>query len=174
MDVELNWDKKNKTPKPTNVNLDETSAHKAFSNMQLLLANMRGHDNVPLTYVIRPHILPFDWGSEDPRYQPHFGDKGSPYTSINEKLTLRAPILKENRREWHNFTNFKTLEETKPRTQAYHTDNAAALKVLQSYWGRSPVWTNLKKYLKTREGTSRPEKVVRLIIAFTPNSSARP
>jgi hypothetical protein len=64
MDVELNWDKKNKTPEPTNVNLDDTSAHKAFSNMRLLLANMRGHDNVPLTYVIRPHILPPDWGSE--------------------------------------------------------------------------------------------------------------
>ncbi len=31
-EVELNWDKKNKTPDPAPVTLDETSAHKAFSN----------------------------------------------------------------------------------------------------------------------------------------------
>jgi hypothetical protein len=60
MEVELNWDKKNKTPDPTPVTLDETSAHKAFSNMWLLLADMRGHNDVPLTYVIRPRILPPD------------------------------------------------------------------------------------------------------------------
>jgi hypothetical protein len=53
MEVELNWDKKNKTPEPTPVNLDETSAHKAFSNM-------RGHNDIPLTYVVRPRILPPD------------------------------------------------------------------------------------------------------------------
>jgi hypothetical protein len=52
MEVELNWDKKNKTPEVTPVTLDETSAHKAFSNMRLLLAGMRGHNDVPLTYVI--------------------------------------------------------------------------------------------------------------------------
>ena len=60
MEVELNWDKKNKTPDPTPVTLDETSAHKAFSNMRLLLASIRGHNHVPLTYVIRPRILPPD------------------------------------------------------------------------------------------------------------------
>ncbi len=126
MEVELNWDKKNKTPEePTPVNLDETYAHKAFSNMQLLLAGMRGHNNVPLSYVIRPRILPPDWGQHDPNYQPRFGAEGSPYTSIDDELTLRAPILKENRRKWHNFTNLETLEETELRTQAYHTDNAA-------------------------------------------------
>jgi hypothetical protein len=107
------------------------SAYKAFSNMRLLLAGMRGHNDVPLTYVIRPRILPPDWGSDDSNYQPRFGEAGSPYTLIDDELTLRAPILKENRREWHNFTNFETLEETKVRTQAYHTDNAAVFKVLQ-------------------------------------------
>ncbi len=57
MEVELNWDKKNKTPEPTPVTLDKTSAHKASSNMRLLLAGMRGHNDVPLTYVVRPRIL---------------------------------------------------------------------------------------------------------------------
>ena len=95
MEVELNWDKKNLTP----VILDETSAHKAFSNMRLLLASMREHNDVPLTYVIRPRILPPDWGTADPMNQSCYGTVGSPYTSIDNELTLRAPILKENRRE---------------------------------------------------------------------------
>jgi hypothetical protein len=80
MEVELNWDKKNKTPEPTPVTLDETSAHKAFSNMRLLLAGTHGHNDVPLTYVIRPRILPPDWGHHDPNYQPRFGAEGCPYT----------------------------------------------------------------------------------------------
>jgi hypothetical protein len=84
MEVELNWDKRNKTPEPTNVTLDESSAHKAFSNMKLLLSNMRGHNDVPLAYVIRPRLLPPDWGSYDPKYQPRFGEVGSPYTSIDD------------------------------------------------------------------------------------------
>jgi hypothetical protein len=151
MEVELNWDKKNKTPELTPVTLDD-SAHKAFSNMKLLLAGMRGHNDVPLTYVIWPRILPPDWGHYDPSYQPRFGARGSPYTSIDDELTLRAPILKENRREWHSFTNLETLEETKLRTQAYHTDNAAVFKVLQSHWGKLPAWTNAKKFLKTKDG----------------------
>ena len=99
MEVELNWDKRNKTPEPNPVTLDETSAQKDFSNMRLLLAGTRGHNDVPLTYVIRPRILPPDWGHHDPNYQPRLGAEGSPYTSIDEELTLRAPILKENRRE---------------------------------------------------------------------------
>ncbi len=138
MKVELNWDKKNKTPEATPMTLDENSANKAFSNMRLLLAGMLGHNDVPLTYVIRPRILPPDWGHLDPNYQPRFGAEGSPYTSIDKELTLRAPILQENRREWHNFTNLETLDETAPRTPAFHTDNAAVFMILQAYWGKSP------------------------------------
>ncbi len=67
-------------------------------------------------------------------------------------MTLRAPILKENRREWHNFTILETLEETEFRTPAYLTDNATVFKILQNYWGKSPAWTNAKKYLKTKDG----------------------
>ena len=152
MEVELNWDKKNKTPEVTPVTLDETSAHKAFSNMRLLLAGMRGHNDVPLTYVIRPRLLPPDWGHLDPNYQPRFGDVGSPYTSIDDELTLRAPILQENRREWHNFTNFETLEEDGVRTPTFNTDNAAVFMILQASWGKSPAWTNAKKFLKTKDG----------------------
>jgi hypothetical protein len=37
MEVELNWDKKHKTPDPTPVTLDEISAHKAFSNTTMFL-----------------------------------------------------------------------------------------------------------------------------------------
>ena len=77
-------------------------------------------NNVPLTFVIRPRILPPDWGHLDPNYQPHFGAAGSPYTSIDEELTLRAPILQENRREWHNFTNLETLEETAAKDPGLH------------------------------------------------------
>jgi hypothetical protein len=47
-------------PDPTPVTLDKTSAVKAFSNMKLLLACLRGHTDIPFSYVIRQNILPPD------------------------------------------------------------------------------------------------------------------
>ena len=152
MDVELYWDKKNKTPDPTPVTLYETSVHKVFYNMRLLLASMRGLNDVPLTYVIRPRILPPDWGTADANYQPRFGRAGSPYASIDDELTQRAPILSENKQEWHNYHNFETLEEDGIKTQAFLADNAMVFTTLQQYWGKSPAWTNAKKLLKTKNG----------------------
>jgi hypothetical protein len=120
--------------------------------MRLLLAGMRGHNNVPLTYVIRPRILPPDWGTADTNYQPRFGIAGTPYTSIDDELTQRAPILTENWREWHNYHNLETLEEVGIKTPAFLTDNAMVFTTLQHYWGKSPAWTNAKKFLETKNG----------------------
>ena len=103
---------------------------------------MRGHSDIPLTYVIRPRILPPDWGTADPNHQSRFGTVGSPYASIDDELTQCAPILTENRREWHNFTNLETLEEDGIRTPTFLTDNATLFATLQAYWGKSPAWTN--------------------------------
>jgi hypothetical protein len=173
MEVELNWDKKHKIPDPTPVTLDETSAHKAFNNMRHLLAEMRGHSDIPLTYVIRPRILPPDWGTADNNYEPRFGEANSPYSSIDDELTLRAPILKENRREWHNFTNFETLEEDGARTPTFNTDNATVFLTLQSYWGRSPAWTNAKKYLKTRNGRAAYRELYNYFFGKTMTASSQ-
>ena len=173
MEVELNWDKKHKTPDPTPVTLDEISAHKAFSNMRLLLAGMRGHNDVPLTYVIRPRILPPDWGTADPNYQPRFGAAGTPYSSVDDELTQRAPILSENRREWHNYHNLQTLEEDGVKTPAFHTDNAIVFTTLQHYWGKSPAWTNAKKFTKTKNGREAYRTLYTYFFGKTMTASAQ-
>jgi hypothetical protein len=56
-------------------------------------------------------------------------------------MIQHAPILAENRPEWHNFHNLKTLEED----GAHHlTFNA----VLFSYWWKNPAWSNVKMYTR--------------------------
>ncbi len=77
---------------------------------------------------------------------------GTPYTSIDDELTQRAPIFFKNRREWHNYHNLETLEEDGIKTLTFLTGNAIVFTTLQHYWGKSPAWTNTKKFLKTKNG----------------------
>ncbi len=75
--------------------LDPHSAAKAFSDMLIILGKMRRIAGHPLSYVPRPtlkgpHDADIDDKTEDP---PPFGQPGSPYVSINDKLCCRAPIL---------------------------------------------------------------------------------
>ena len=73
--------------------LDKTSAAKAFSAMKHLLACMRGHNDVPLSYVIRKNLLPPDWGPADPKHQTRIGHPTSPYASVDDDPIAHAPIL---------------------------------------------------------------------------------
>jgi hypothetical protein len=68
---------------------------KDFSDMLIILGKMRGIAGHPLSYDLHPTLkgpynADMDDETEDP---PPFGQPGSPYVSINNKLCRRTPIL---------------------------------------------------------------------------------
>jgi hypothetical protein len=109
-----------------------------------------------LTYVIRPRILLSDYGyCDDPTWQPPFGQRGSPYSSINEELKLRAPILKDPPRNLFYLADLKDMETDSmsySRCDAFNTDNAQVYRILQSHWGKSPVWSQAKQFNRSQDG----------------------
>ena len=155
-DVEALWDKKNKPPEIVPVTIDQGSAAKCLTAMSVILEKFRGHDDVPLTYVIRPHILPPDCGySHDPHWQPPFGHRGSPYSSIDEELKLRAPILRNPERYLFELTDHSDMETDPsryPRCDSFNTDNAQVYRILQSHWGKSPAWSQAKQFNRSKDG----------------------
>ncbi len=75
--------------------LDPHSTAKAFSDMLIILGKMRGIAGHPLSYVPHPTLKgPHDMDIDDKTEDPSpFGQPGSPYVSIDNKLCCRAPIL---------------------------------------------------------------------------------
>ncbi|MBM3917828.1 MAG: hypothetical protein FJ349_09525 [Sphingomonadales bacterium] len=148
--VEEERAKTHRDPDPTSVTLDGTSAAKAFNQMRQILTNMRGVSKVPLAYVIRTRILPPDSGGQTPNLP--YGYVDSPYASHEDEMIQRAPILAENREEWHNLRNLETLEDTGARHLTFNADNRTVFQVLFSYWGRNPAWTNVRSFTRQTDG----------------------
>ncbi len=67
---------------------------KAFSDMLIILGKMRGKAGHFLSYVPCPILKgPYDADMDDKTEDPPpFGQPGSPYVSIDNKLCHRAPI----------------------------------------------------------------------------------
>jgi hypothetical protein len=84
-----------KPPETPAMTLNPHSAAKAFSDMLIILGKMRGITGHPLSYVPRPTLKgPYDADMDDKTEDPPpFGQPGSPYVSIDDKLCHRAPIL---------------------------------------------------------------------------------
>jgi hypothetical protein len=96
--------------------LNPHSAAKAFSDMHIILGKMRAIAGHPLSYVLRPTLKgPYngdmDDETEDP---PPFGQPGSPYVSINDKLCRRAPILLIDLSHTKLSASLETLESDRP------------------------------------------------------------
>ena len=151
--VEEDWAKTHKDPDPTPVTLDSLSAAKAFNQMRQILTNMRGVSKAPLAYVIRRRILPPDPGyTMMPPHNLPYGHADSPYTSHEDEMIQRAPILAENRPEWHNLHNLESLEDTGARHLTFNADNRTVFHVLFSYWGKNPAWSNVKGFTRKTDG----------------------
>ncbi len=67
-----------------------------------------------------------------------YGKADSPYTSHEDEMIQRAPILAENRPEWHNLHNLESLNDTGARHLTFNADF--------SYWGKNPTWSNVKSF----------------------------
>jgi hypothetical protein len=125
------------------MSLDVQSVPTCFDKVRIILATMRGCTGIPLTYVIRLHLIPKSWKRE-----LCFGQVSSNFGSINEELVVRAPIIV------HNAAN-RTNEQLKvdgPFTPAFSTDMKKVYLVLYSLFGATSAWQHVKRYQQAQAG----------------------
>ncbi len=102
-----------KPPETPTLTLEPHLAAKAFNDMLILLDKMRGIAGHPLTsYVPHPSLKgPNDADPDDKTKDPlPFGQPGSPYVLIDNKLCHRAPILHTDLTHLQLSASLETLE----------------------------------------------------------------
>jgi hypothetical protein len=129
-------------------------AVKAFNKMLILLKKMRGIAGHPLGYVPRPNLKgPNNADPDDEAKDPlPFGQPGSPYVSIDNKLCHRAPILHTDLTHTQFSMSLETLETDGPCEPSFLADMATVYNILHSCWGKSSWWHHVKKFSKTKNG----------------------
>jgi hypothetical protein len=143
-----------KPPETPAMTLDPHLAAKAFTDMLILLGKMRGIAGHPLSYVPRPNLkgpndVDIDDETEDP---PPFGQPGSPYVSINNKLCRRAPILRTDLTHSQLSASLETLESDGPFEPSFLANMVTVYNVLHACWGKLSWWSHVKKFSKTKNG----------------------
>ena len=80
--------------------------------MLIIHGKMRGTAGYPLSYIPHPSLKgPYDADMDDKTEDPlPFGQQGSPYVSINNKLCRRAPILHTDLSHTQLSASLETLE----------------------------------------------------------------
>ncbi len=126
-----------KPPETPAMTLNPHSAAKAFTNMLIILGKMQGIAGHPLSYVLRPSLkgpynVDMDDETEDP---PPFGQPGSPYVSIDDKLCHRAPKLRTDLSHTQLSTSLETLESDGPFEPSFLAD-MVTVYVLHACWGK--------------------------------------
>ena len=128
-----------KLPETPAMTLDPHTAAKAFSDMLIILGKMQGIAGHPLSYIPhptlkRPHDADINNEIEDP---PPFGQPGSPYVSINNKLCCRAPILLIDLSHTKLSQSLETLESDGPFEPSFLANMVMVYNVLHACWGKS-------------------------------------
>ncbi len=123
-----------KPPETPAMTLGPHSAAKVFSDMLIILGKMRGIAGHPLSYVLHPtlkgpHDVDIDNKTEDP---PPFGQPGSPYVSINNKLCHRAPILLIDLSHTKLSQSLETLESDGPFEPSFLANMVTVYNVLDA------------------------------------------
>ncbi len=93
--------------------------------------------------------MDMDDETEDPLL---FGQPGSPYVSINNKLCHRAPILHADLSHTQLSASLETLESDGPFEPSFLADMVTIYNVLHACWGKSSWWSHVKKFSKTKNG----------------------
>ncbi len=123
-----------KPPETPAMTLDPHLAAKAFTDMFIILGKMRGIAGHPLSYVPRPNLkgpnnADIDDKTEDP---PPFGQPGSPYVSINDKLCRRAPILRTDLTHLQLTASPETLESDGPFEPSFLANMVTVYNVIHA------------------------------------------
>ncbi len=143
-----------KPPETPAMTLDPHSVAKAFSDMLIILGKMRGIAGHPLSYVPRPTLKgPYDADTDDKTEDPPpFGQSGSPYVSINNKLCCRAPILNIDLSQTKLSQSLETLESDGLFEPSFLADMVMVYNVLHACWAKSSWWSHVKIFSKTKNG----------------------
>jgi hypothetical protein len=134
--------------------LDLQIAAKAFTNMVVHLGKRRGVTDLPLAYVVHctlkePNDAYIENETEDP---PLFGQSGSPYFSIDDKLIAWGPILHHDLTHRQLAASLETLESNGPFESSFLTNMVIVYNGLHSCWGKSGWWSHVKKFSKSKNG----------------------
>jgi hypothetical protein len=123
-----------KQPKTLAMTLDLQSVAKAFTGMLIILGKMQEIVEHPLSYVPHsnlkgPNDADIDNETKDP---PPFGQPGSPYFSINNKLCCRAPILHSDLTHFQLAASLETLDSDGPFEPSFLVDMVTVYNVLHA------------------------------------------
>ncbi len=126
-----------KQPETLAMTLDLQSAAKAFTNMLILLGKMRGIAGHPLSYVPcsnlkGPNEADIDNETKEP---PPFGQPGSPYFLIADKLCRRALILRSDFTHSQLAASLETLESDGSFEPSFLANMVTVYNVLHACWG---------------------------------------
>jgi hypothetical protein len=126
-------------PPETPSMIDTHSAAKAFIDMLIILGKMQGIAGHPLSYVPSPSLKgPYNVDMDDKtETPPPFGQPGSPYVSINDKLCRRAPILRTDLSHTQLSASLETLESDGPFEPSFLANMVMVYNVLHACWGKS-------------------------------------
>ncbi len=107
--------------------------------MLILLGKMWGIAGHPLSYVLhsnlkRPNNANIDDDTEDP---PPFGQPGSPYFLIDDKLCRQAPLLCSDLTHSQLAISLETLETDGPFEPSFLADMVMVYNILHAFWGKS-------------------------------------
>ncbi len=141
--LEGKWRLSNKEPDYPALTLDMASATKTFDKTKTLLSRVRGVTGIPLSYVIRGKIK-----VEHKTNDPKFGEVDSTYTSIDEEMIARAPILSDDADK--NDAD-ETLETAGPFHVAFLTDTKKVWVLLHAQYATAAAWQHVKKFFDHAE-----------------------
>jgi hypothetical protein len=141
-----------KLPKTLAMTPNPHSAAKAFTVMLIILGKMWGIAGHPLSYVPHPSLkgpndADMDDETEDP---PPFGQPGSPYVSIDDKLCCRAPILRTDLSHTQLSASLETLKSDGPFEPSFLANMVMVYNVLHACWRKLIWWSHVKKFSKTK------------------------
>ena len=98
---------------------------------------------------MKPNNADIDDETKDPL---PFGQPGSPYFSIDNKLCHRAPILRSDLTHFQLATSLETLESDGPFEPSFLANMVTVYNNLHACWGKSIWWSHVKKFSKTKTG----------------------
>jgi hypothetical protein len=142
--LEDKWRLGNKEPDYPAQTLDMALATKTFDKTRTLLSRVLGVTDIPLSYVIRG-ILKVQDAVDDPK----FGATDSTYTSINQELIARAPILSSDADKSDDNKKLKTVG---PFHVSFLTDAKKVWAILHAQYAAAAAWQHVKKYSTTQNG----------------------
>ena len=122
--------------------IDSTDWSKTLESIQDFLNLHRGHTGVPLGYVVREDLLVAASNTDLPR-----GQAGSKYTSDDQEMIARAPIV--TAAAAGSGKSAAELEKEGPFSEAFMVDSKTAYNLLAPMFQDHPSFTYFREGRKT-------------------------